>query len=526
MSHVLPNSLGPVIVQATLTLATAIIEVAALSFLGLGQPGPGRRRVGRDAGRGPGPTRSRDRALAICPASASPSPRWASPCSARRCARRSTRSLRRVTRPIARWPRAAKAARGRQPVGHFAREGRDAVHAVDGVSFSVDAGEVVGMVGESGCGKSVTSLAIMGLLPKPGVTVSGEAVFGGTDLLAADARTLRDLRGRDDRHGLPGPDELAEPGGADRRPGDRGAAPPPRHDAGRGQGEAADLLRRCGIPDPRRRLKEYPHQLSGGMRQRALIAIALACKPRAADLRRADHRAGRHHPGADPGAAEGTGPRPGTAMIMITHDLGVVAGLCDFVNVHVRGPGRRDRQPAGAVRAAPAPLHRRAAGTRSRGWTPPAASRCDRSRGLRRDVCLVAGRARSRRAAIAPTTPVRPTGPGAAGRRSRRSPRTRCVQPGTGAWRRPAARLTPAEGVRAVIGDDDLLEVAGLKVHFPIKQGRACSTGRSGTSGRSTASTSSVAARPDVRAGGGVRLRQVHARPGDAAARGADRRAR
>lgn len=220
----------------------------------------------------------------------------------------------------------------------FARRGQRTVRAVDGVSFSVDAGEVVGLVGESGCGKSVTSLALMGLLPRhPGTRIGGKAVFDGTDLLGLDDRSRRDIRGRDVAMifqdplsslnpvipiGLQVTEVLA------RHRGMKGDA---------ARKEAAGLLDRVGIPDPTRRLKEYPHQLSGGMRQRALIAMAVACRPR---LLIAD----------EPTTALDVTIQAqilellkelvhdsGTALVMITHDLGVVAGMCDSINVLYAG---------------------------------------------------------------------------------------------------------------------------------------------------------------------------------------------
>ncbi|SCF16919.1 peptide/nickel transport system ATP-binding protein [Micromonospora haikouensis] len=220
----------------------------------------------------------------------------------------------------------------------FARRGQRTVHAVDGVSFSVDAGEVVGLVGESGCGKSVTSLAIMGLLPRqPGLRVGGRAVFDGTDLLQLDDRSRRDIRGRDVAMIFQDPLSSLNPvipiglqvtEVLTRHRGMKGEA---------AQKEAADLLDRVGIPDPRRRLKEYPHQLSGGMRQRALIAMAVACQPR---LLIAD----------EPTTALDVTIQAqilellkelvrdsGTALVMITHDLGVVAGMCDTINVLYAG---------------------------------------------------------------------------------------------------------------------------------------------------------------------------------------------
>ena len=215
----------------------------------------------------------------------------------------------------------------------FVRRGERSFTAVDGVSFDVEPGQTVGLVGESGCGKSVTSLAIMRLLARRGNKVSGSVRFEGTDLLKLSDKDMRDRRGRD--LGMVFQDPLSSlnpviPIGLqitevlERHRGmSRKAATV----------EATDLLDKVGIPDPSRRLTEYPHQLSGGMRQRALIAIALACRPR---LLIAD----------EPTTALDVTIQAqilallrelvqdtGTALIMITHDLGVVAGLCDEVNV-------------------------------------------------------------------------------------------------------------------------------------------------------------------------------------------------
>jgi peptide/nickel transport system ATP-binding protein len=215
----------------------------------------------------------------------------------------------------------------------FQRRGERPFTAVDGVSFEVEPGQTVGLVGESGCGKSVTSLAIMRLLAKRGNQVTGSVSFEGTDLLKISDKEMRDRRGRD--LGMVFQDPLSSlnpviPIGlqiTEVLERHRGL---PRKQA---RIEATDLLDKVGIPDPARRLDEYPHQLSGGMRQRALIAIALACRPR---LLIAD----------EPTTALDVTIQAqilavlkelvrdtGTALIMITHDLGVVAGLCDEVNV-------------------------------------------------------------------------------------------------------------------------------------------------------------------------------------------------
>jgi peptide/nickel transport system ATP-binding protein len=214
------------------------------------------------------------------------------------------------------------------------------VRAVDGVSFTVDAREVVGLVGESGCGKSVTSLALIGLLANQNtrrVRVEGRALFDGLDLLRADARTLRDIRGREIAMIFQDPLSSLNPvvpigvQVAEVLIRHRGLSKP------EAQRRAAELLERVGIPDPTRRLKEYPHQLSGGMRQRALIAMAVACRPR---LLIADEPTTALDVTIQAQILELLKElvhEDGTAMIMITHDLGVVAGLCDSVNVLYAG---------------------------------------------------------------------------------------------------------------------------------------------------------------------------------------------
>ena len=187
----------------------------------------------------------------------------------------------------------------------FGRRGEEPFRAVDGVSFDVRPGQTVGLVGESGCGKSVTSLAIMGLLPTRGNTVEGSAVFDGEDLLSLSPGQMRDRRGSDIAMIFQDPLSSLNPV---IQIGRQVTEVMERHQGlsrKEAMPKAAELLERVGIPDPRARLANYPHQLSGGMRQRALIAMALACQPRLLDRRRADDRARRDDPGADPGAAQG-----------------------------------------------------------------------------------------------------------------------------------------------------------------------------------------------------------------------------
>src|SRR5690625_2610990 len=221
--------------------------------------------------------------------------------------------------------------------------GREAgdVRAVDGVSFSLEEGRVTGLVGESGCGKSVTSLALMGLLPEHGVTVGGSALMrlpnGQEDLLQTSRRRMRDLRGSQLAMIFQDPLSSLNPVVPIGR---QVTEILERHRGMRGQAarkEAADLLHRVGIPDPTRRLDEYPHQLSGGMRQRALIAMAVACRPK---LMIADEPTTALDVTIQAQILEllrDLVTEEGTALLMITHDLGVVAGLCDDINVLYAG---------------------------------------------------------------------------------------------------------------------------------------------------------------------------------------------
>ncbi|WP_232832008.1 ABC transporter ATP-binding protein [Nocardiopsis sp. FIRDI 009] len=223
----------------------------------------------------------------------------------------------------------------------FRRRGAEATRAVDGVSFTLEEGRVTGLVGESGCGKSVTSLALMGLLPERGVTVGGSAVLrlpdGDVDLLSLPRRRMRDLRGSQMAMIFQDPLSSLNPV----VPIGRQVTEILRRHRGlggeRARREAADLLYRVGIPDPTRRLREYPHQLSGGMRQRALIAMAVACRPR---LMIADEPTTALDVTIQAQILEllrDLVTEEGTALLMITHDLGVVAGLCDDINVLYAG---------------------------------------------------------------------------------------------------------------------------------------------------------------------------------------------
>ena len=210
-------------------------------------------------------------------------------------------------------------------------------HAVDRVDLSVANGATLGLVGESGCGKSVTSLAIMGLLSKQSAEVSGSIRFDGFDLLQTSDQTLRDLRGNRLAMIFQEPMTSLNPS---LTIGDQIIETILRHRGGSQRSarqRAIDLLRRVHIPSPEKRIDEYPHKLSGGMRQRVMIAMALACDPR---LLIADEPTTALDVTLQAQILElmrELKAASNAAIILITHDLGVVAEVCDEVAVMYAG---------------------------------------------------------------------------------------------------------------------------------------------------------------------------------------------
>lgn len=244
--------------------------------------------------------------------------------------------------------------------------------AVDGVGFTVEEGEILGLVGESGCGKSLTALALLDLVPPPGRVRAGAVRLGEEDLLSLEPRQRRRRRGA----GLayvpqePGPalnpvlrvgSQIADVVRAHRRVSRREA-----------RSEAVEALARVGIPEPERRANAYPHELSGGMKQRALVALALAAHPRvlladepttAVDVTLQAALLDLFRSLVDDGQVG--------AVVLITHDLAVVAGSCDRVAVMYAGR-IVEEAPAGPLferpihpytrallRSVPSPAHER-----------------------------------------------------------------------------------------------------------------------------------------------------------------------
>jgi len=211
---------------------------------------------------------------------------------------------------------------------------RGVVHAVDGISYSVRRGEVVAIVGESGCGKSVSSLAIMGLLAKPAARVTaGRILFEGRDLLTLSAEQMREIRGRDISMIFQEPMTSLNPVLSI---GEQIMEPLFVHlkmDEATARARALELLQLVGITDGERRLEQFPHQLSGGMRQRVMIAIGLACNPK---LIIADEPTTALDVTIQAQILElmkDLSRRLNIALIVITHNLGVVARYADHVNV-------------------------------------------------------------------------------------------------------------------------------------------------------------------------------------------------
>src|ERR671916_2620215 len=212
------------------------------------------------------------------------------------------------------------------------------VKAVDGVSFSLEPGEILGIVGESGSGKSVTALSIMQLNPRPPAEYpEGEILFEGQDLLKVPEKRMQQIRGNDIAMIFQDPMTSLNPVftvGNQIREAIRIHQDVSKTEANE---KTVDVLRDVGIANPERRAKEYPHQFSGGMRQRAMIAMALSCNPK---VLIADEPTTALDVTIQAQILElmvGLQEKYGTAIIMITHDLGVVAQLADTVMVMYAG---------------------------------------------------------------------------------------------------------------------------------------------------------------------------------------------
>ena len=220
---------------------------------------------------------------------------------------------------------------------HFKQDRGGFVKAVDGISFDMAPGEVLGIVGESGSGKSVASMSLLGLVPQPPARISGRALFRGRDLLALSAAEARTIRGRDVAMIFQDPMTSLNPLLEVSLQLTEGYRAHFGKGAAEARARALDLLSAVGIPAPERRIDQYPHQFSGGMRQRVMIAMALMCEPglliadepttaldvtvsaQILDLLRRINRERR------------------TSIILITHDLGVVAGMAHRVAVMYAG---------------------------------------------------------------------------------------------------------------------------------------------------------------------------------------------
>jgi peptide/nickel transport system ATP-binding protein len=259
---------------------------------------------------------------------------------------------------------------------------RDGItRAVDGVSFHLLRGETLGIVGESGCGKSVTAMTMLQLIPSPPSVIAGGAIrYNGEDLLKFDEERMRTIRGNEIAMIFQDPmtslnpvltvgEQIAETAVLHQRLDKRAA-----HEL------AVEMLQKVNIPEPRRRADEYPHQFSGGMRQRAMIAAALACNPK---VLIADEPTTALDVTIQAQIIElmlNLKREFGTSIIMITHDLGVVAETCARVVVMYAG---RKVEEAAAAELFTVPLHPYTQGLLSatpRLETAPGAHRADRPR--------------------------------------------------------------------------------------------------------------------------------------------------
>jgi len=356
---------------------------------------------------------------------------------------------------------------------HFVTS-RGVVRAVEGLTYDVRPAEVVALVGESGCGKSVSSLAVMRLLAKPaGRVVAGAVRFDGRDLLALTDEEMREIRGRDIamifqepmtslNPVLPIGFQIMEPLFVHKRAAAEAA-----------RARAVELLRMVGIPDPERRLEQYPHQFSGGMRQRAMIAIALACDPK---LIIADEPTTALDVTIQAQILElmkELSRSLGIAIVMITHNLGIVARYADRVNV-MYAARMAERAQAEALFARP--LHPYTAGLLR------SVPRLDQPRGARLETidglppnlldppagCRFAPRCAARKPDCerAPP-PLEEVEPGRFSACLRAKELAQYGPDALGLASRAAHELPPPK----LLEPKPLVEVRGLKAHFDVTRG-------------------------------------------------------
>ncbi len=292
------------------------------------------------------------------------------------------------------------------------------VRAVDGITFSVRAGEVLGIVGESGSGKSVTALSIMRLIRDPNADFDGQVLYRGQDLFALSPKRMREVRGSDIAMVFQDPMtsltpvyrvgwQIAEQIRAHEKISKRNA-----------RKRAIELLKAVGIPRAEMRVDDYPHQFSGGMRQRVMIAMALSCNP---SVLIADEPTTALDVTIQAQILElvlQLREERGSAVVIITHDMGVVADVADRVLVMYARQGRRGQPEARAVRQCPAPLHLGADGL-DPAARPPEAAAVDDDPGPPAVTARPAARLRFRAALCARPRGLRASGPargeGAAG---------------------------------------------------------------------------------------------------------------
>ncbi|MBI2863824.1 MAG: ABC transporter ATP-binding protein [Chloroflexi bacterium] len=212
------------------------------------------------------------------------------------------------------------------------------VHAVDGVSFDLAAGERLGIVGESGCGKSVTALSLMRLIPQPpGRIVGGEVTFDGMDLLALDEEEVRSVRGNKIAMIFQDPMTSLNPVLTIRRQLSEGLELHKGMSRSQARRHSIELLRMVGIPSPESRVDDYPHQFSGGMRQRVMIAMALSCDPQVLLADEPTTALDVTIQAQILDLVKRLCVERRTAVILITHDLGVLAGMTDRLAVMYAG---------------------------------------------------------------------------------------------------------------------------------------------------------------------------------------------